>query len=817
MFLLWGKDLTCFYNDALLPGLNTTGKHAALGKPGNEVWATVWDLVGPQVDKAMATGQAVWFDNQPIPFLHDSRADHPHGTFTYSPVFDDDGRIGGVLATAYPTTASPTREQHKLAQSEKQYRTLIEESPVAIAVYATRDFIIDTANNAMITVWGKTPAVIGMKLTEALPELEGQPFIKLLEDVYDTGIAYQSDEQQANLVVNGILQEYWFTFTYKPLLNDDQEVYAILNVAVDVTERVMSRRWIEKSQQQLLASFEQSPVAIAMINATDLAFTMANPFYGELVGRTPDQLVGKHLLEALPELQGQGFDKLLGEVIDTGIPYMANEVAVDLIRRGRLETIYIDLTYQPQYEIDQDVAAPVSGIVSQPEPGRVMGVLVVATDITQQVLARKRIEETEASLRGAIELAELATWSLDIQNEAFHYSPRFMDWLGFSESTKPIDEAYNPLPDDYRQRVAAAINAAIDPNSTGLYENEHPIVNRLTGQVRIIHAQAQLFRNTNGKPVRLSGTARDITEQRRLQLALEQQVKQRTEELATSNSILQATNEELAALNEEYASINEEYLAMNEDLHESNELLIQSNTNLERFAYVASHDLQEPLRKVQQFGDLLTSQYAAQLGEGVLYLERMQAAAFRMSNLIHDLLSFSRIVPRQDAVALVSLNDVINTILSDLDLLIQETGAVIEVDHLPTILGDASQLGQLFQNLISNAIKFRQTDAEGRSVAPHIQIKVQLIAATDLPVGVNPTRSSGAYYQVSIIDNGIGFDEKYTTRIFQIFQRLHGKSEYAGTGIGLAICEKVAANHGGAITATSQLGQGSTFSVYLPV
>ncbi|RYF64233.1 MAG: PAS domain S-box protein, partial [Cytophagaceae bacterium] len=443
MFLLWGNDLICFYNDALLPGLGTTGKQASLGKPGRAVWSTIWDFVGPLVDQVMTTGESVWFENQQVPFLRNSKIEHTHGTFSYSPVFGDDGQISGVLVTSYLDSATSTHGQQAVAQSEARYRTLIDESPVATAVYVTRDFIIDKANDAMITVWGKTPAVIGMKLTEALPELDGQPFIKLLEDVYDTAIAYQSDEQQANLVVDGALQEYWFTFTYKPLLNDKQEVYAILNVAVDVTERVMSRRWIERSQQQLLASFEQAPVAIAVINATDLAFTMANPFYGELVGRTPDQLIGRHLLEALPELQGQGFDKLLGEVIATGIPYMANEVAVDLVRKGQLETIYVDLTYQPQHDVDQDIST-LNRVDSQPDLRRIVGVLVVATDITQQVLARKKIEETEASLRGAIELAELATWSLDTQSRTFHYSPRFMDWLGFDESTKPSDDAYNP-------------------------------------------------------------------------------------------------------------------------------------------------------------------------------------------------------------------------------------------------------------------------------------------------------------------------------------------------------------------------------------
>ena len=150
--------------------------------------------------------------------------------------------------------------------------------------------------------------------------------------------------------------------------------------------------------------------------------------------------------------------------------------------------------------------------------------------------------------------------------------------------------------------------------------------------------------------------------------------------------------------------------------------------------------------------------------------------------------------------------------LADLELTIEETGAVVTVDPLPTLPGDRSQLGQLFQNLLSNALKFRRAD-----VATRISVSTRQIPAADLPPAVRPTRVTAAYYQIDVADNGIGFDEKYLDRIFQVFQRLHSKSEFVGTGIGLAICEKVAANHGGAITASSQPGQGATFSVYFPV
>ena len=250
---------------------------------------------------------------------------------------------------------------------------------------------------------------------------------------------------------------------------------------------------------------------------------------------------------------------------------------------------------------------------------------------------------------------------------------------------------------------------------------------------------------------------------------------------------------------------------LNTALAASNDALNLSNANLEQFAFVASHDLQEPLRKIQSFGDLLKKQYEGQLGEGVNYLERMQSAAARMSVLIRDLLTYSRISTRQEAAAPVSLSTVLQTVLTDLEVAITETGAIVETNELPTVEGDAGQLGQLLQNLISNALKFRRED-----IPPVVQITAHRVPAQELPPGVKPVRVADAYHRINVADNGIGFDEKYVDRIFQVFQRLHGKSQYAGTGIGLSICAKVVANHGGCITAHSQPGEGATFSVYLP-
>jgi PAS domain S-box-containing protein len=679
------------------------------------------------------------------------------------------------------------RTHQQLAESERRFRSLIEQAPVATCLLVGPDMRVDVANETMLLYWGKDASILGKPLIDGLPELAGQPFLAILEEVYTTGKPYSATRDRADLVVNGQLTPFYFNFTYKPLYNEQGDVYAIMNMAVDVTDQVLAQQELEASEAKLRSIISTAPAAMGLFVGRDLIVELPNQTFIDIVGKGPD-IAGKPLREVMPELGSQPFLQILDDVYTTGVMYQSSGTQVDIVQHGVMTHNFYNITYSPLLD----------------EQGKVYAILDIAIDVTGEVKARQQIADTEKSLRGAIELANLATWSMDIKTGQFHYSDRFLDWLGFAEEVQPPSEVYKPLPDENRQRVVEQIEAAIRPGATGFYENEHPIINQRTGQRRIIHAQAQVFYDDEGNPDTLRGTAQDVTAQREIQLALEELVQERTEEL-------EATNEEMATTNEEVAAANEELAAINEELEEANQLLIRSNDNLQQFAYVASHDLQEPLRKVQQFGDLLKNRYAEQLGDGVDYLERMQSAASRMSALIRDLLTFSRISNSQNSVILVGINQVVNSVLTDLDLRLQETKAVVHVDQLPFVQGDPSQLGQLFQNLISNALKFQRA-----GTVPEIWINTQRVSATNLPAGVRPTRASVAYHRIDVIDNGIGFDEKYVDRIFQVFQRLHSKNEFVGTGIGLAICEKVASNHGGAITASSKPGQGATFSLFLP-
>ncbi|MEZ4732800.1 MAG: ATP-binding protein [Caldilineaceae bacterium] len=235
-----------------------------------------------------------------------------------------------------------------------------------------------------------------------------------------------------------------------------------------------------------------------------------------------------------------------------------------------------------------------------------------------------------------------------------------------------------------------------------------------------------------------------------------------------------------------------------------NRKLEASNRELEEFAYVASHDLQEPLRKIVAFGDRLRSKYSTVLDDvGQDYLARMQNAATRLQTLISDLLNLSRVATRGQPFEAVDLNLVVVDVLKDLETSIEQQRGAVEVEPLPTIAADPSQMRQLFQNLIGNALKFRRPDR-----TPVVRISSQL----------QPTEAvSGKIYSIFVADNGIGFEEKYLDRIFQPFQRLHGAHLYEGTGMGLAICRRIVERHGGKLNAQSQPGLGATFIVSLPV
>jgi light-regulated signal transduction histidine kinase (bacteriophytochrome) len=239
------------------------------------------------------------------------------------------------------------------------------------------------------------------------------------------------------------------------------------------------------------------------------------------------------------------------------------------------------------------------------------------------------------------------------------------------------------------------------------------------------------------------------------------------------------------------------------ELNQYSEELKRSNQELQNFAFVASHDLQEPLRKIRAFGDRLNTTCADQLNEkGQDYLARMMSAAERMSVLISDILRYSRVTQQVEAMQNVALETMLEEAIGNLEIAINESGASIETSPLPIVMGDKAQLTQVFSNLLSNSIKFRQSNTP---------LQIKITSTTRL------TEDGKQIAEIKVADNGVGFDSKYVSKVFEIFQRLHSKDAFSGTGIGLAVCKKIIERHGGTITADAEVGLGATFFITLPI
>ncbi|AKD57182.1 ATP-binding protein [Spirosoma radiotolerans] len=325
-----------------------------------------------------------------------------------------------------------------------------------------------------------------------------------------------------------------------------------------------------------------------------------------------------------------------------------------------------------------------------------------------------------------------------------------------------------------------------DSIAAGLpFKGEGRLRNRLTGSYVWHLVSATPLRDASQEVIHWTGFLADIDVQKGIEQTLRD-----NEELRQNKSQLETSQQQLA-----------------DDIGE----LSRSNTELSQFAYVASHDLQEPLRKIQAFSSMLTEQYGPALDSNAQdIIRRMQMATGRMQELIRGLLAYSRLNTEKHSFHVVSLSALVAEVQGDLETAIRDRNAQIQVDALPVIQGNTLQLRQLFQNLLSNALKFTPSDR-----SPIVRVNTRTVPADQLPIPI--AGKSTSYLEVSVVDNGIGFDDKYVDRIFNLFQRLHGRSEYAGTGIGLAICKKVVDNHGGYLTARSQPGKGATFLVYLPM
>ena len=379
--------------------------------------------------------------------------------------------------------------------------------------------------------------------------------------------------------------------------------------------------------------------------------------------------------------------------------------------------------------------------------GNIAGAVELTLEITHRKRAERELRESEARHRTVLEACPDPVVVYDMEGKGTYVNPAFTRLFGWTLE-EFLGKKLDYVPDESWPETQMMIDMVKTGKSFSDVESR-----RYTkeGDILDVSLSTGIYLDSAGVPVGSVNIVRDITQRKLAEEGLEDTMAE----------------------------------------------LQRSNTELQQFAYVASHDLQEPLRKVQAFGNRLRAKYAEALDErGLDYMDRMQNAAKRMQSLINNLLTLSRITTKAQPFAQVNLADVVRGVMADLELHVERAGGHVEAGDMPTIDADPTQMRQLLQNLINNALKFHEPEKK-----PVVKIHSQLMNET---------------CKITVEDNGIGFDEKYLDRIFAVFQRLHGRGKYDGTGVGLTICQKIAERHGGSITAKSTPGHGATFIVTLP-
>lgn len=404
------------------------------------------------------------------------------------------------------------------------------------------------------------------------------------------------------------------------------------------------------------------------------------------------------------------------------------------------------------------------------QPSRVMGII---RDITAEKNHRVELEESEQKFRLLANSMAQQVWTADTQGNLNYFNQSVFDFSGLTLE-QIIKDGWLQIvhPEDREENIQQWIKA-ISTGKDFLFEHRF---RRYDGEYRWQLSRAIPQKDEHGNIQMWVGTSTDIQNQKIFANELERQVQERTKELAQNNIELEKTNKELEA-----------------------------------FAYISSHDLQEPLRKIQTFATrLLDKEYNNLSENGKDHFRRMQNAAERMQTLINDLLAYSRTNTFERKYEKINLNKMIEEVKEDMQEELLQKNATLEAAQLCEINIIPFQFRQLLHNLISNSLKFSNPNR-----APHLKIKNKI--GKGIEFKNDKLLDSTTYCHISISDNGIGFEQHFSEKIFELFQRLHGKNEYNGTGIGLAIVKKIVENHNGIITAKGQLNKGATFDIYLPM
>lgn len=768
MFLFWGEDLLCFYNDAYRPSLGVDGKHPAIGKKAEEVWSDIWDFIGPLIQRVMKTGEPVSFQDQLVGFFRNGRMEDIYWTFCYSAAYDDEGEINGILVTCSETTDTVLTKR-KLEESERRLLSMIHQAPVSIAILRGPDYVTEIVNNKSLEIWGKqADQILDRPVFEAMPELLSQGMKTILDDVYATGNVFRTAELPVRLNKNGKEEEIYVNFSCEPLYNSLEDIDGIMAVGIEITEQVAARQQIVESEARFRAIADNIPNLAWMANADGWIYWYNRKWY-EYTGKTPEEMEGwgwqsVHHPEVLESVMSRWEYSL-----KQGVPF---EMVFPLLGKdGKFREFLTRVL--PLYD----------------EQGRITQWFGSNTDIDDQRTFRDELEK--------------------------QVNERTAELLQLNESLKKSEERYHLMVEEVQDYAILYLSP------DGTVENWNTGAEKIKGytSLEIVGRNFSNFYTEEDLQRGLPMTLLNMAARNGKATQEGWRVKKDGTRFWASVVITAIHNEKREIIG--YSKVTHDLTEKKEasdaleakktELEEKNAELQRMNKELQSFAYISSHDLQEPLRKIQTFASrIIEKEYASLSDKGRELFNRMQRSAEQMQALINDLLAYSRTNTAEHVYQKVSLASVIERIKQDLREELDEKIGVIILENDVEVNAIHFQFQQMFYNLISNSIKFSRP-----GIPLRIAVSAERVSGNSIPVKHLPHDRD--YWHIQVRDNGIGFEPEYNERIFELFQRLHGKSEYKGTGIGLSIVKKIAENHGGNISASGQSGQGATFDIYLPV
>lgn len=700
----------------------------------------------------LRTGIPFYGNEFPVTLNRHGKNELTYFNFVYHPLKEDTGEISGIMVVAIEVTAN-VFAKHLLEESEKHFRNMVMQSPIPMTILRGKDYIIESANTVMIEeIWRKKEDdVFGKSILEVFPELKKQKYHELLHEVYTSGKAHNEKEAVAWVEGNDGMKKFYLDFQYAPLFEPDGSVSGIMITVNDVTDKVEARIKVEENQQRLNIIIEASELGI-----------------WEYDLQTEKMVNSERLLEIFG-ISGETHvprEELISRIHKDDLPIRKHAFEIAL-KTGQLHyEVRIILHDKSIRWIEAKGKVFYNTLY---KPTRLVGTI---RDISDERHFQQMLIEREEKFRLLADSMPQHIWTADPQGNLNYFNQTFFNFSGVT-MVEIEREGWREIvhPDDQDE----SMNRWIESITTG---NDFVMEHRFRkhdGEYRWQLSRAVPQRDQNGKIKMWVGTSSDIQDQKMFTTELERQVTERTKELNRKNNDLEIMNRELQS-----------------------------------FAYISSHDLQEPLRKIQTFASQIIEKESKNLTEnGKSRFLRIQNSAYRMQTLIQDLLAYSRTNSEEKKFERIALATIIEEVKDDLKEEIFQKQASIILMNSVTLNIVHFQFRQLLYNLISNALKFVRD-----STTPVITINSEIASGSNL--GKERFSENTIYTHISIMDNGIGFEQKYGDKIFEVFQRLHTKEKYEGTGIGLAIVKKIVENHNGFITAKGELNNGATFDIYIP-